>query len=63
MSKNNIIEIDLSKWQTPINYAKYHNIPIGTLSQQIKRTREGKTPNPLPIWEIPELNNLILIRK
>jgi hypothetical protein len=58
-----IIKIDLAKWSTQQQYARDNNIPLNRISQRIKRTKEGKTVNPVIIWEIPELNNLVLIKR
>jgi hypothetical protein len=61
--KNNIITIDLNQWQTPVNYAIDNDLNFNTLLQHIKRTREGTSKTPLDVIEIPELNNLTLIKK
>lgn len=63
MKKNNIITIDLSVYCTQQQYAKETGMKLNTISQQIKRTKEGKTLNPVKILEIPELNNLVLIKR
>ena len=57
------ITIDLSEWSTQQQYAKDNKIKLNTVSQWIKRTKEGKTVNPATIREIPELNNLVLIKR
>lgn len=60
---NNTIVIDKSIWATQQQYAKETGVKLNTISQQIKRTKEGKTVNPVIFWEIPELNNLVLIKR
>lgn len=57
------IVIDPNIWATQQQYAKENKIKLNTISQWIKRTKEGKTVNPAIIWEIPELNNLVLIKR
>ena len=63
MAKNKILKIDLDKYCTQQQYAIENNIPLNRISQRIKRTKEGKTVNPVEILEIPELNNLVLIKR
>ena len=63
MSKKNVIAIDLNTWSTQQQYARDNNVPLNRISQRIKRTKAGKTVNPVTIWEIPELNNIVLIKK
>ena len=63
MAKNKIITIDLNKYCTQQQYAVENGIPLNRISQRIKRTKEGKTINPVEILEIPELNNLVLIKR
>lgn len=63
MAKNKIITIDLNIWCTQQQKAIDTGIKLNTISQQIKRTKEGKTINPVEILEIPELNNLVLIKR
>ena len=63
MAKNKILKIDLNKYCTQQQYAIENNIPLNRISQRIKRTKEGNTANPVEILEIPELNNLVLIKR
>jgi hypothetical protein len=63
MAKSNILTIDLNVYCTQQQYAKETGTKLNTISQQIKRTKEGKTSNPVEILEIPELNNLVLIKR
>lgn len=63
MAKNNIVTIDLNEWCTQQQKAKEQGIKLNTLSQQIKRTKAGTTSTPIEYWEIPELNNLILVKR
>jgi len=55
--------IDTRIWATQQQYAIENKKKLNTISQWIKRTKEGKTVNPATIWEIPELNNLVLIKR
>ncbi len=64
MAKNNKLIIDLNVWTTQVNKAKDGTITLNTLSQQIKRAKEGKSGgNGIEYWEIPELNGLTLVKK
>ena len=62
MSKDKKIVIDLSVYCTQADYAKDNNVKLSTVSQWVKRAKEGKT-QPVEYWEIPELNNLTLVKK
>ena len=63
MAKDKVITIDLSQWATQQDYANETGKKLNTISQWIKRTKEGKAVNPAIIREIPELNNLVLIKR
>ncbi len=55
MPKENKIVIDLNKWTTQAKKAEQTGIKLTTISQQVVRTQQGKTPNPIEIWHIQEL--------
>lgn len=62
--KNNILKIDLDVWTTQAQKANDSGIRLNTISQQIKRARAGEAgSHGIEYWEIPELNNLILVKK
>lgn len=64
MSKQRtIITIDLSKYCTQQQYAIDNNVRLNTISQRVKRTKEGKTTTPIDFIEFKELNNLVLIKR
>lgn len=62
MAKKNIITINLDKYCTQANYATEYNVKLSTVSQWVKRKIDGKS-NKVEILEIPELNNLVLIKR
>ena len=62
MSKSNIITIDLNVYCTQADYAKERKMNLSTVSQWVKRAKAGKT-QPIEYWEIPQLNNLTLVKK
>lgn len=61
MTKKKIV-IDTDVWCTQVQKAKRDGIKLGTLSQWVKRSRDGTTNNPIDILEIPELS-IILVKK
>jgi hypothetical protein len=63
MNKNNILTIDLNKYCTQQQYANEKNMRLNTLSQQIKRIKEGKSNKVIDFIEIKELNNLVLVNR
>ena len=63
MAKDKIITIDLNIYCTQQQYAKETGEKLNTISQRIKRTKDGTTTKPVNILEIPELNNLVLIKR
>jgi hypothetical protein len=55
--------IDLSMYCTQVEYCRLHGIKLGTLSQWIKRTKEGKsTPVDIEYLYVPELK-ITLVKK
>ena len=56
------ITIDFSEWRTQKQYAIETGYTLNTISQKVKRTKEGKTDNPLNIWDIPQLG-ITLVKK
>lgn len=62
--KNNIITIDLNVYATQTQYAADNKMRLNTVSQQVKRAKDGQPGSKgIEFIEIPELNNLILIKK
>lgn len=61
--KNKVLTIDLNKWCTQQDKARISGIKLTTISQQVKRTKEGKTKTPIEILELPELNGLTLVKR
>lgn len=62
MSKKLIINIE--EYCTQSEYSKLTGIKLNTISQQIKRAKEGiGGSNGIDYKEYPELNNLILVRR
>jgi transposase-like protein len=59
----NKITIDLTVWTTQQQYSRETGIKLNTISQWVKRTKEGKGNKTVEILEIPELNNLVLIKR
>jgi hypothetical protein len=59
---NNIISIDLSKWLTQSQYAKLVGIRLNTISQRIKRDKEGQGTANFNYWTIPELGITLIER-
>lgn len=60
--KGNKLIIDLDKWITQQGYIKEFGGRLNTLSQKIKRAKDGETSNPIEYWYIPELN-ITLVRR
>jgi hypothetical protein len=60
--KPNIITIDLNVYCTQANYALEKNMKLATVSQWVKRAKDN-TANKIEILEIPELNNLVLVKR
>jgi DNA-directed RNA polymerase specialized sigma24 family protein len=54
--KQNILQLDLSQWLTQTEYAKKHNLPLGTVSQWVVRAKEDKAKAKIDYLEIPELS-------
>lgn len=57
------ITIDLDTWCTQQDKARLTGQRLNTISQQVKRTKAGQTSKPVEILEIPELNNLVLVKR
>lgn len=57
-----IITINLNEWATQKDYAKLVGKEFPAIRQQLKRTKKGKSTQPLEYWDIPELN-ITLIKK
>lgn len=56
--------IDLNEWTTQLNKSIDKDIKLNTISQQIKRAKEGKSGSAgIEFMEIPQLNGLILVKK
>jgi hypothetical protein len=56
-------KIDLTKYCTQAQYARDNGIKLGTLSQWVKRAKDGKsTPVNIEYLEVPELK-LTLVKK
>ena len=56
-------KIDLSQYCTQADFARDNNIKLGTLSQWIKRAKEGKsTPVHIEFIYVPELK-ITLVKK
>ena len=63
MSKQkNILTIDLNKYCTQQKYATETGIRLNTISQWIKRAKEGKTAK-VDFLDIPELSITLVERK
>lgn len=61
--KDNKITIDFNVWQTQSQYAKETGIRLGTISQQVKRIRNGETVNPtLTLLHIEQLGITLVKR-
>lgn len=61
-NNKHVLKIDLSVWTTQNKYALENNVRLNTISQQIKRHKEGKTKTCVEYWDIPELC-LTLVKK
>lgn len=62
--KNNVLTIDFNVWCTQQQRAHAAEMPLNTLSQQVKRALEGK-PTPLKttdIWPIYQLGITLVKR-
>lgn len=55
--KDNVLTIDFNVWCTQQQRAHAAEMPLNTLSQQVKRALEGK-PTPLKINEVWHINQL-----
>ncbi len=60
--KPNIITIDLNLWCTQTTKARETGVKQTLISQKVCRLRAGK-PQDIEILEIPELNNLVLVKR
>ena len=63
MKAKNILTIDLNKYCTQQQYSIEKGIKLNTISQRIKRIKEGKAAPFVDFIEIKELNNLVLINR
>ena len=62
MPKENKITIDLNEWTTQAKKAELTKRKLSTISQQVVRSQQNKTPNPVEYWTIEELG-LTLVKK
>jgi hypothetical protein len=60
--KDNILTIDLNVWTTQQEYAASNGIKLNTVSQRLKRTKDGKTTNPIEYLDIKELGITLIKR-
>lgn len=59
---NNIITIDFNVWCTQQDKAIQTGKKLTTISQQVVRSMQGTTPNPVEYWHIEQLG-LTLVKK
>jgi hypothetical protein len=59
--KSNGEVIDLRQWVTQAKYASLHGYKLGTISQWVKRVKDGEG-NKIEIKDIPELG-ITLVKK
>jgi hypothetical protein len=57
-----IIKIDLRLWVTQAQKAEDTGRKLTTISQQVKRSIDGKTPNPVEYLHIPALGITLVKR-
>lgn len=62
MNKRKVIKIDLNVWTTQTDKAKETGQKLSTISRQVKNSKDGTTPNPIPIFDIPELGITLVLR-
>jgi hypothetical protein len=60
--KDNILIIDLDTWTTQAQYAAEQGIKLNTVSQRLKRTKEGKSAQPIEYLDVKELGITLVKR-
>lgn len=58
----NKVTIDFNIWCTQADYARYNDMKLATISQWVKRAKEGKTLPKIEYMDIPQLS-MTLVKK
>ncbi len=63
MSKDTNTKIDFSKWQTQAEYARENGVLLVTVSQWVKRSKEGKGNIRIEYLDVPEMGVTLVKKK
>lgn len=56
------VTIDFSQWYTQEQYAAIHGLPASRVRVWVAKIKAGKGSPPIDTVQVPELNNMVLIR-
>lgn len=56
------VTIDFSEWYTQEQFAAIHGLPASRVRVWVANLKKGKGSPPIDTVQVPELNNMVLIR-
>jgi hypothetical protein len=56
VNDKHILTIDLTEWLTQADYARKHGYKLTTISQWVKRAKDGQGSQKIDYLDIPELS-------